>query len=56
MKTAERTELTVCETETISGGLIQNGPRKPKLGKLIVFLLLLLLKKHRDRNEYGKSK
>ena len=49
MKTAELTELTASEMETVSGGNIQNGTRKPKLGKLIVFLLLLLLhKKHRD--------
>jgi hypothetical protein len=48
MKTAEPTELTASEMETVSGGAIQNGIRKPKLGKLIVFLLLLLLKKHRD--------
>ena len=49
MKTSEPTELTACEMETVSGGNIQNGTRKPKFGKLIVFLLLLLLhKKHRD--------
>jgi hypothetical protein len=49
MKTAELTELTACEMETVSGGNLQNGTRKPKLGKLILFLLLLLLhKKHRD--------
>jgi bacteriocin-like protein len=48
MKTAELTELTDSEMETVSGGLTQNGARKPKLGKLILFLLLLLLKKHGD--------
>jgi hypothetical protein len=47
MKTAELTELTASEMETVSGGFIQNGTRKPKLRKLI-FLLLLLLKKHGD--------
>jgi hypothetical protein len=47
MKTAELTELTPSEMETVSGGNIQNGTRKPKLLKLL-FLLLLLLKKHRD--------
>jgi hypothetical protein len=49
MKTAEVTELTASEMEAISGGVAQNGSRKPKLGKLIIFLLLLLLlKKHRE--------
>jgi hypothetical protein len=48
MKTAEVTELTASEMEAISGGIVQNGSRKPKLGKLIIFLLLLLLKKHRE--------
>ena len=47
MKTAELTELTPSEMETVSGGLTQNGTRKPKLLRLI-FLLLLLLKKHGD--------
>jgi hypothetical protein len=48
MKTAELTELTAREMETVSGGNLQNGTRKPKLGRLICFLLLLLLhKKHR---------
>ena len=49
MKTADVTELSASEMEAISGGIAQNGTRKPKLGKLIVFLLLLLLKKqHRE--------
>jgi hypothetical protein len=48
MKTAELTELTASKMETGSGGNLQNRTRKPRLGKLIVFLLLLLLKKHRD--------
>jgi hypothetical protein len=47
MKTAELTELTASEMETVSGGVLQNCTRKPKLRKLL-FLLLLLLKKHRD--------
>jgi hypothetical protein len=49
MKTAELTELTASEMETVSGGFIQNGNSRHKLGKVIVFLLLLLLlkKKHR---------
>ena len=50
MKTADVTELSASEMEAISGGIAQNGTRKPKLGKLIVFLLLLLLlkKQHRE--------
>jgi hypothetical protein len=48
MKSAGVTELTASQMEAISGGIAQNGTHKPKLGKLIVFLLLLLLlKKHR---------
>ena len=49
MKTAEVIELTGSEMEAISGGQVQNGTRKPKLGKLILFLLLLLL--HKKRRE-----
>jgi hypothetical protein len=50
MKTAEITELTASEMEAISGGNIsQNGTRRPKLGKLIIFLLLLFLKKQQQR-------
>jgi hypothetical protein len=52
MKTAEVTELSASEMEAISGGNIaQNGTRKPKLGKLIVFLLLLLLLKKQQQRE-----
>jgi hypothetical protein len=48
MKTVELTELTAPEMETVSGGNLQNGIRKPKCGKLLIYLLLLLLKKQRD--------
>jgi hypothetical protein len=48
MTKPELVELNASEMEAISGGIAQNGTHKPKLGKLIVFLLLLLLlKKHR---------
>jgi hypothetical protein len=43
MKTAELKQLTASEMEAIGGGIVQNGSSKPRLGKLIIFLLLLLL-------------
>jgi hypothetical protein len=43
MKTAELKQLTASEMEAISGGIVQNGSSKPRLGKLIIFLLLRLL-------------
>jgi hypothetical protein len=50
MKTAELTELSASEMETISGGNIaQNGTQRPRLGKLIIFLLLLLLLKKQQQ-------
>jgi hypothetical protein len=45
MKTTQVTELSASEMEAISGGVAQNGTSRPKLGKLIIFLLLLLLRK-----------
>jgi hypothetical protein len=47
MKTAELTELTPSEMQTVSGGFIQDGIRKPKSCKRLV-LRCLVLKKHRD--------
>jgi hypothetical protein len=50
MKTTAVTELTASEMEAISGGIAQNGTGKRKLGKIILFLLcLLLLKKRREQ-------